>query len=77
VRDTGIGIAPEDIERVMQPFAQVDPSHARKYEGTGLGLSISKRLMELHGGTIELVSSPGQGVVATVRFPRTRVVEAA
>ncbi|MHB1219559.1 MAG: PAS-domain containing protein [Alphaproteobacteria bacterium] len=75
VRDTGIGIAPEDIERVMQPFAQVDPSHARKYEGTGLGLSISKRLMELHGGTIELVSSPGQGVTATIRFPRERVVQ--
>jgi signal transduction histidine kinase len=75
VRDTGIGIAPEDIERVMQPFAQVDPSHARKYEGTGLGLSISKRLVELHGGTIELVSSPGQGVIATIRFPRERVVK--
>ncbi|MGE0096431.1 MAG: PAS-domain containing protein [Alphaproteobacteria bacterium] len=77
VRDTGIGIAPEDIERVMQPFAQVDPSHARKYEGTGLGLSISKRLIELHGGTIELVSSPGQGVIATIRFPRERVSQTA
>ena len=75
VRDTGIGIAPEDIERVMQPFAQVDPSHARKYEGTGLGLSISKRLIELHDGSIELVSSPGQGVIATVRFPRERVLQ--
>lgn len=75
VRDTGIGIAPDDIERVMQPFAQVDPSHTRKYEGTGLGLSISKRLMELHGGTIELTSSPGSGVVATIRFPRERVVQ--
>ena len=76
VRDTGIGIAPEDIERVMQPFAQVDPSHARKYEGTGLGLSISKRLMELHDGMIELSSQPGLGVVATVRFPKKRVKSA-
>lgn len=76
VQDTGIGIAPEDIERVMQPFAQVDPSHARKYEGTGLGLSISKRLMELHGGSIELSSLPGQGVIATVRFPRERLLSA-
>ena len=77
VQDTGIGIAPEDIERVMQPFAQVDPSHARKYEGTGLGLSISKRLIELHDGTIELVSTPGKGVTAIVRFPRERVTHAA
>ncbi len=76
VRDTGIGIAAEDIERVMQPFAQVDPSHARKYEGTGLGLSISKRLVELHGGTIELVSAPDKGLIATIRFPRERVSQA-
>lgn len=56
VRDTGIGIAPEDQERVFLEFEQVDSSYARQYEGTGLGLPIVKKIVELHGGNIHLRS---------------------
>ena len=69
VTDTGIGIAPENMERIFEPFQQVDSSLTRKHEGTGLGLSISKRLMELHGGALGLASEPGVGTAVTARFP--------
>ena len=52
VMDAGIGIRPEDIERIFEPFVQADNSSTRKYEGTGLGLSLSKKLVALHGGAI-------------------------
>jgi two-component system, cell cycle sensor histidine kinase PleC len=74
IADTGIGIAPEDLETAMTPFAQVDNSLARKYEGTGLGLPLAKTLTELHGGTLSLQSAPGEGTTATVRFPPSRSV---
>jgi PAS domain S-box-containing protein len=61
VRDTGIGIAPEDIERLFRPFSQVDASTTRKYGGTGLGLSIVRRLANLMGGEIGVESQPGVG----------------
>ncbi|HTV89593.1 MAG TPA: PAS domain-containing sensor histidine kinase, partial [Stellaceae bacterium] len=57
VADTGIGIAAEDIDRVVQPFVQVDSSFARQHHGTGLGLPAVKAIMELHGGRIELRST--------------------
>ncbi|MBM3541289.1 MAG: HAMP domain-containing histidine kinase, partial [Alphaproteobacteria bacterium] len=69
ITDTGIGIAPENMERIFEPFQQVDASLTRKHEGTGLGLSISKRLMELHGGALGLASEPGVGTAVTARFP--------
>ncbi|RMH50845.1 MAG: response regulator [Zetaproteobacteria bacterium] len=61
VEDQGIGIAAKDIERIFNPFEQVESHHARRFEGTGLGLTLTRRLVELHGGTIGVTSEPGKG----------------
>jgi signal transduction histidine kinase len=74
VRDTGIGIAPADLARVLKPFEQVDSSLSRSHHGTGLGLPLVKALMELHGGNLELCSEVGVGTRVSVTFPPHRVV---
>ena len=74
VADSGIGIAPEDIPKVLAPFGQVDSTLARKYEGTGLGLPLTKSLVEMHGGALDLQSEVGVGTTVTVRFPAQRIV---
>ncbi len=67
VGDTGIGIRPEDLERIFNSFEQLDSSLSRRYEGTGLGLALTGKLVELHGGTI-WAESKGEGKGSTFRF---------
>jgi signal transduction histidine kinase len=69
VKDTGIGIAPEDQAAVFEEFKQVGRDQRRKAEGTGLGLALTKRFVELHGGAIRLESTPGKGSIFTVSLP--------
>ncbi|SRR5579871_262835 len=69
VRDSGIGIEPRDLDRLFQPFSQLDTGLARKREGTGLGLSICKKLTEMMGGSISVESRPGEGSTFSCRIP--------
>jgi signal transduction histidine kinase len=75
VSDTGIGIKPEDQDRIFLPFRQIDTGLSRRHEGTGLGLAICRRLAERMGGTIELHSEPGYGSVFTLVLPATGAPE--
>ncbi len=77
IADTGIGIALEDIPKVLAPFMQVDSGLNRQYEGTGLGLSLSKAIAELHGGSLDIQSEVGVGTTVTVCFPAERIVREA
>lgn len=69
VRDTGIGIKQEDVNKIFDKFYQVEDYMTRKEGGTGLGLPIVKRIVELHGGTIKVTSKPGKGSTFIVRMP--------
>jgi signal transduction histidine kinase/ABC-type amino acid transport substrate-binding protein len=69
VADTGIGIKPEDMVQLFQPFRQIDSTLSRKHEGTGLGLTICRRLAALMDGRIEAESRPGEGSVFTLLLP--------
>jgi signal transduction histidine kinase len=73
VRDTGIGIAPENIEKVLAPFGQVESAFSRRHHGTGLGLPLAKSLAELHGGTLRVESVLNEGTAVTIRLPAWRV----
>ncbi len=75
VRDSGIGMDPADIPKVLTAFAQVDNAMNRKYDGTGLGLPLSLALAELHGGTLQIDSALGHGTTITVRLPISRLVQ--
>jgi signal transduction histidine kinase len=74
VSDTGIGIAAEDMAKVLTSFGQVESKISRKYEGSGLGLPLAKHLVELHGGTLTIRSQVNVGTTVTVMLPPDRVV---
>lgn len=69
IRDTGIGMDEAEIETALQPFGQAESGLDRKYDGTGLGLPIARSLIELHGGTLDLTSSKGEGTTVTLIVP--------
>ena len=69
VADQGIGMSPDAVARIGEPFFQAQDGLARRYEGTGLGLSIVKGLVDLHDGTLSAVSTPGEGTTMTVLLP--------
>jgi signal transduction histidine kinase len=74
VRDTGIGMRPEDIPRALEPFRQIEPQLNRRHDGVGLGLALTKALVERHGGWLELTSALGAGTTATIHLPAERLV---
>lgn len=69
VTDTGIGIASDNIDKLFQPFVQLDSSLSRRYAGTGLGLALVRRITELHGGSVALESEEGKGSRFSVTLP--------
>ena len=69
VMDTGIGISKEDLDRLAQPFQQVEHQHAKTQHGTGLGLALSKSLVELHEGRFDMASEPGRGTTVSFTLP--------
>jgi len=73
VKDTGVGIPREQLEKVLEPFEQVEDHLTRRNEGTGLGLPIAKALIELHGGELRLDSELNVGTTAEIRLPRERI----
>jgi signal transduction histidine kinase len=73
VTDTGIGIPAEHLERVLQPFVQVESSLSRRHDGTGLGLALVKVMAELHSGNLRLDSEVGCATTASVILPLSRI----
>lgn len=76
VADTGIGIAPEHLERIFEPFFQIEGVYARHHGGVGLGLAITKKLVEAQGGAITVSSAPGRGTVFRLAFPTDSLLPA-
>jgi len=73
VRDSGVGIPEQDLQRVLEPFVQADTTLSRRQEGTGLGLALVKAMIELHGGTLKLDSELGRGTQVRLSFPKERL----
>jgi signal transduction histidine kinase len=73
VSDTGIGIAPQYLKSVLEPFVQVESAQSRHFGGTGLGLPLVKKVFDLHGGNLELISELGVGTTARLTLPAARL----
>ena len=73
VQDTGIGIPSSDLERVLEPFVQVENSLTRSYQGSGLGLPLAAKMTELHGGKLSIASQLGRGTLVRLAFPAERI----
>jgi signal transduction histidine kinase len=71
VKDTGIGIKPEDLKRLFREFEQLDGGSARHFEGTGLGLALTRKIVEFQKGSIDVQSEFGRGSTFTAIFPKT------
>ncbi len=74
VKDSGIGMSESDLAKALTPFGQVDRGITGKHEGSGLGLPLTKSLVELHGGELDIESTPGKGTVINVSFPVERTL---
>ena len=74
VSDNGVGIDPERLSQVLQPFSQADSSLGRKYEGSGLGLALADKLVKLHGAELYIDSEVGAGTTVTIIFPKDRTL---
>ena len=74
IEDTGIGIRKSDINRVFEPFVQVEGALSRSHQGTGLGLPLVRKIISLHGGSVTMESEVGQGTLVTATFPRSRFI---
>ena len=77
VKDDGIGIAHEHIQKILEPFAQVEGSISRRHQGSGLGLALVAKMIELHGGTLTIESALGQGTTVRLILPSWRIVREA
>ncbi|HKX11478.1 MAG TPA: ATP-binding protein [Stellaceae bacterium] len=73
VQDTGIGIPAGDLDRVLEPFVQVENSLTRSYQGSGLGLPLAAKMTELHGGKLSIASQLGRGTLVRLTFPGERI----
>ncbi len=73
IADTGIGMSQDEIECALERFRQIDNSFTKRFEGTGLGLPLARQFAELHGGSLSIESTPGEGTTVHVRLPAERV----
>jgi signal transduction histidine kinase len=75
IADTGIGIPDGELERVFEPFTQLDESLSRRYAGAGLGLFTARAVITAHGGQLQLISRPGEGTTAQIILPASRILD--
>jgi signal transduction histidine kinase len=73
VQDSGIGMTGEEIVKALTPFGQVENKMTATHNGTGLGLPLAKAMLELHGGELEITSTPGSGTKIVLHFPASRI----